>query len=146
MSASYITIEDLVRSVGERQLLILLDHRLDDSSDLNLDNPTAQGALQQAIAAAQGIAESHLGQRFSPAQLAAAGKSEAVRALVVDIAVYRLAPSTLPQTEEMQRRHSQALVDLKAIGKGLMSAGTADPSPAPAHAELVAPRSLHDHW
>lgn len=144
----YITVADLVSSVGERQLLNLLDHHLEASpdADLSLDNPAAVAALHKAVAAAQGLAEAHLGRRFTPAQLEAAGKSEAVRACVVDVAVYRLAPSALPQTEEMERRHRQALKDLDALGKGLLSAGTADPSPPPTHADLVAAPGLSDHW
>lgn len=134
---NYITTADLVAATGEAHLLVLLQHRFPPTEAPTLAHPIATQALDDAIAAAQGIAEAELGRRFTPAQLTDAGKSAAVKACVVDLAIYRLSGTALPATEASESRYAQAKKDLQRIGQGLLSLGPSDPSQPPTQSMLM---------
>lgn len=145
---SYLEIADLSAAVGERQLLVLLQHRFPPDIVPAIDHPLAQQALAEAIAAAQGTAEAELGRRFTPAQLDSAGKSATVKACMVDLAIYRLGSSALPATEEAKDRYTQAKKDLQRIGQGLLSTGSGDSSQPATQSMLMdtaAARGVRDY-
>ena len=144
----YIDTSDLVNACGEPNLLVLLQHRMPPGIAPTLEHPNARAALESAIGTAQGIAEAELGRRFTPAQLAHAGQTDAVKACVVDIALYRLVPSVLPASEESSKRYAQAKKDLHRIGEGLLSVGPADPVAPPTQSMLLdtaAARGVRDY-
>lgn len=105
---SYATIDDAKAQLGVEALLLVADRNLD--GEIDVDVVTA--ALDDAAA----LIDAHISARYA---LPLPGPVPALlRGAAVDIAHYRLANRPGQATDDMRRRHDDALALLKRIAEG----------------------------
>jgi len=123
---------DYLRSVvSEQALRNVVSARRTRGTTFSLDDPDIVADIDTAIATAESIAESKLGRRFTAAELVGLHDEVAIRQAVARIAIYQLAPSAMPRSEEIRADNDRACSFLKEIGKREYSAGASDPDPPP---------------
>ncbi len=128
---AYITTEYLVEVCSEQAVKTVIAARITKGTTFALTDLDVVVQLDRAIASAESIAESKLGRRFSGAELDGLQDEDVIRQCIARIAIYELAPSAMPRSEELRADRDRKCKHLVEIGKRLASAGRSDPDPPP---------------
>lgn len=127
----YIDRDYLISVVSEQALRTVVSARRRQGTTFALTDVDVASEIDRAIVAAESVAEAKLGRRFTAAELAGLHDEEAIREAIARIAIYKLAPSAMPRSEELRADHDRACGFLKDIGRREYSAGASDPDPPP---------------
>lgn len=128
----YITRDDIIDSIGENDFTVLADVDGDGGSD---DDP-----VSRAIAAAEVMADSYVGNRYAlplPGIISDVDPTlntvpEMLKMVCVDIAVYRLASKDAGrQTEEIKNKYAEALKWLGKLVQRQVTLGVEEASTPP---------------
>lgn len=131
----------LIEVVGERALLDVLGARFAPGAAIDLSSAAVTTMVNRAILVAEGIAEGKLGRRFTEVEVAklAADQSEVLRGAMTRIALYELAPGTMPRSEQLRADYDRACSCLKDIARREMTAGKTDPDRPAVTGESIDP-------
>lgn len=113
---SYCSLQDLINRFNEQDLIDLTDEHGTEEIDLT--------KVASAIADVDSFIDSYLASQFA---LPFASVPAVLNQLACDIVRYRLYKHGAP--EHITKLFNDAVSSLRAIGKGEMSLGLADPSP-----------------
>lgn len=128
----YVSTQGIIDRYGEEKVTFLADKTDDGEADLT--------CVTRAVADAEGLVDSYIGV---VADLPLPGVVEmtnpesnsnvpvALRPVVTDIVLYRLAADHDKLTKELRRRYDDALAWLQRIADGKLSLGLPDPVPTP---------------
>jgi phage gp36-like protein len=118
---AYATVNDITEIYGEALVLALADR----APDGDITDPADVSALTAALDTATSEIDTYLGSRYT---VPLNPVPPYIKAICIDIAVYRLAHDQAPRTVEMRTRYEDAIRFLNGISKGILSIDGATPN------------------
>lgn len=119
--SQYATIEQMEDMRGTKTVLRVSDK--DRSGDRN------DAAINAALSRASSLADAHIDKKY---QVPLSKAPEFLVAAIIDLALYQLAGDAMIGTDEMRKRHDDAIALFKNISKGEITLAGNEPAAAPA--------------